>query len=118
VRQWLVSLIREAVRAEVEHHFRALEDKTARIETHFAQIAVQVREKQQRDAKERGKQEARERAFIARLEGIEGRLDAVLTAASDREADLEKRLLDAKNSQKPPRPRGWTEVQNRLESEG
>jgi hypothetical protein len=52
MRSWLTTLIREAVRAEVEQHLRTLEDKTARIESNFASIAIRVKEKQEQQKKQ------------------------------------------------------------------
>lgn len=40
MREWLITLIREAVRAEVEHNFRALQDKTALLEASLAGLRV------------------------------------------------------------------------------
>jgi aspartyl/asparaginyl-tRNA synthetase len=104
----LLALIREAIHAEVEAHFKSLEDKTALIEASFASIALRVKEKREHEAqekprlkKERSQQEARDRAIISRLEAIEGRLDT--------------KLLEAK---KPQRPRTWKEARERLEAEG
>lgn len=47
MREWLVSLIREAVRAEVSEHFRVLEDKAALTESALSSIRV----KEKADAK-------------------------------------------------------------------
>lgn len=47
IRRWLIALIREAVRAEVELPFASLESRTAQIQEKFSEIAVRVKERQE-----------------------------------------------------------------------
>jgi hypothetical protein len=70
LREWLLALIREAVRDEVAHHFRSLEDKTALIESNFASIAARAKEKTEQKTPTLGKQwGATARRLEAKSEG-------------------------------------------------
>jgi hypothetical protein len=50
MRAWLMALIREAVREELEQHFRSLENKLESIEAILTTAAQKVVEKQERKA--------------------------------------------------------------------
>jgi len=65
MREWLIKLIREAIRAELSERLSESEAKLALIETSFANIAIRVKEKQeqaqQKPQRPRTWVEARER---------------------------------------------------------
>jgi hypothetical protein len=63
MRNWLITLIREAIHAELSERLSESESKLSRIEANFASIAIRVKEKQEQQKVQRPRtwQEAKER---------------------------------------------------------